>query len=173
MGPEAKLYKKLRQKSKGISWIRIENYSSLGTPDLLGYNTSGTFFTVELKVTKGKKLKFSPHQIAFHVKHPRNTFIIAQALGPRASKTFSVSMYRGSRIRELAERGLELEACCLGLEASIDYLLSIWQIVAGAWCLVLVSIGHNDARQNVAAWRLELGAFIFLSSPGARCAGPG
>jgi hypothetical protein len=125
MGPEAKLYKKLRQKSKGISWIRIENYSSLGTPDLLGYNNSGTFFTVELKVTKGKKLKFSPHQIAFHVKHPRNTFIIAQALGPRASKTFSVSMYHGSRIRELASRGLELEACGLGLEDSIRYLLSI------------------------------------------------
>jgi hypothetical protein len=134
MGPEAKLYKKLRQKSKGISWIRIENYSSLGTPDLLGYNNSGTFFTVELKVTKGKKLKFSPHQIAFHVKHPLNTFIIAQALGPRASKTFPIPkpwvdepiyMFRGSQIRELASRGLELEACGLGLEDSIRYLLSI------------------------------------------------
>ena len=134
MGPEAKLYKKLRQKSKGISWIRIENYSSLGTPDLLGYNTSGTFFTVELKVTKGKKLKFSPHQIAFHVKHPHNTFIIAQALGPRASKTFPIPkpwadepiyMFRGSQIRELASRGLELDACGLGLEDSIRYLLSI------------------------------------------------
>jgi len=125
MGPEAKLYQKIRKNSKGISWNRLENRSLSGTPDLLGYNTSGHFFTVELKVTKGKKLKFSPHQIAFHVKHPHNTFIIAQALGPRASKTFSVSMYRGSRIRELAERGLELDACGLGLEASIDYLLSI------------------------------------------------
>ena len=125
MGPESKLYKKLLKKTPGIVWNRIENLSNVGTPDLLGYNNSGTFFTVELKVTKGKKLKFSPHQIAFHVKHPRNTFIIAQALGPRASKTFSVSMYHGSRIRELAERGLELDACCLGLEASIDYLLSI------------------------------------------------
>ena len=35
MGPEAKLYKKLRKVSKEISWIRIENLSSLGTPDLL------------------------------------------------------------------------------------------------------------------------------------------
>ena len=57
MGPEAKLYKKLRKVSKEISWIRIENLSSLGTPDLLGYNTSGTFFTVELKCTKGNKIK--------------------------------------------------------------------------------------------------------------------
>ena len=134
MGPEAKLYQKLRKNSKGISWIRIENLSSLGTPDLLGYNTSGHFFTVELKVTKGKKLKFSPHQIAFHVKHPHNTFIIAEALGPRASKTFPIPkpwadepiyMCRGSRIRELAACGLELEACSLGLEACRLELLSI------------------------------------------------
>ena len=115
MGPEAKLYQKLRKNSKGISWIRIENLSSLGTPDLLGYNTSGHFFTVELKVTKGKKLRFSPHQIAFHVKHPHNTFIIAEARGPRSSKL--IQMYRGSRIMELAASGLKLEACCLGLEA--------------------------------------------------------
>ena len=115
MGPEAKLYQKLRKNSKGISWIRIENYSSLGTPDLLGYNTSGHFFTVELKVTKGKKLKFSPHQIAFHKTHPKNTFIIAEALGPRSTKL--VQMFSGSRIRELAACGLKLEASCLGLEA--------------------------------------------------------
>ena len=125
MGPEAKLYQKLRKNPKGIIWNRIENLSSLGTPDLLGYNDSGTFFTVELKVTKGKKLKFSPHQIAFHVKHPHNTFIIAEALGPRAFKTFSVSMYRGSQIRELVRDGLELEACSLGLEACRLELLSI------------------------------------------------
>jgi len=54
MGPEAKLYQKLRKKSSGIVWTRLENLSSLGTPDLLGYNDSGTFFTVELKVTKVK-----------------------------------------------------------------------------------------------------------------------
>ena len=125
MGPEAKLYQKLRKKSSGIVWTRLENISLLGTPDLLGYNTFGNFFTVELKVTRGNKLKFSPHQIAFHVKHPHNTFIIAQALGPRASKTFPISMYRGSRIRELARDGLKLEACCLGLEACRLELLSI------------------------------------------------
>ena len=63
MGPEAKLYQKLRKNSKGIVWTRLENLSSLGNPDVLGYNTLGTFFTVELKVTRGNKLKFSPHQI--------------------------------------------------------------------------------------------------------------
>ena len=86
MGPEAKLYQKVRKNIKDISWTRIENLSSLGTPDLLGYNNSGHFFTLELKCTKGNKVRFSPHQIAFHKSHPKNTFILVEALGPRSSK---------------------------------------------------------------------------------------
>ena len=120
MGPEAKLYKKLKTKSPKIIWTRIENLSLLGCPDLLGYNNSGHFFTVELKVSKSNKLKFSPHQIAWHIAHPNNTFIIAEALGPRSVNRFH--MYRGSRIMELEACGLELEACCLGLEACRLYL---------------------------------------------------
>ena len=117
MGPESKFYKEIKRKLPEFSWIRIENISLLGTPDLLVYNTSGHFRTVELKVTKGKKLKFSPHQIAFHLRHPHNTFIMAKTLGPLPPKTFSVSMFRGSRIRELATQGLELEACYSGWDA--------------------------------------------------------
>ena len=119
MGPEAKLYKKVRKNIKDISWIRIENLSSLGTPDLLGYNTSGTFFTVELKVTKGNKVRFSPHQIAFHKRHKKNTFILVEALGQRASKLFQYYLIPGSRISELVACGLrpKLDACCLTLEA--------------------------------------------------------
>jgi Holliday junction resolvase len=112
MGPERKLYQKIKKNITSISWIRLENLSSSGTPDLLGYNNSGTFFTVELKVTKGNKIKFSPHQIAFHVKHPNNTFICIQHLGSGA-----VKLFRGSRIKELVACGFKLDACCLGLEA--------------------------------------------------------
>jgi hypothetical protein len=110
--PEAKFYAKVKKTIKDISWIRLENNSLLGTPDLLGYNTSGHFFTVELKVCKGNKIRFSPHQIAFHVKHPHNTFIMVEALG-----SGTVKLFRGSRIEELVACGLELEACSLGLEA--------------------------------------------------------
>ena len=117
MGPEAKLYKKLKKATPRIIWNRIENLSLLGMPDLLGYNTNRHFFTVELKVSKRNKLKFSPHQIAWHVAHPHNTFILAEALGPRLGKLFP-----GSRIRELAACGFRLEACCLGLEACASYL---------------------------------------------------
>ena len=115
MGEEQKLYKKLKEFTPQIIWNRIENLSIPGMPDLLGYNNSGTFFTVELKVTKGRKIRFSPHQIAFHVTHPNNTYILVAALGPRAVNRYQ--MFRGSRIRELVTSGLELEASCLGLEA--------------------------------------------------------
>ena len=115
MGAEQKLYKKLKKFTPQIIWNRIENLSIPGMPDLLGYNTSGTFFTVELKVTKSNKIRFSPHQIAWHVQHPNNSFILAEARGPRAVNRFQ--MFRGSRIMELAACGLKLDACCLGLEA--------------------------------------------------------
>ena len=117
MGPEAKFYKEIKRKLPEFSFVRIENSSLLGTPDLLVCNTSGNFCTLEIKVTKGNKIRFSPHQIAFHKRHPNNTFIIVKALGPLPPTTFSVSMYRGSCISELAACGLELEACCLGLDA--------------------------------------------------------
>jgi hypothetical protein len=84
-------------------------------PDLLGYNKSGTFFTVELKVTEGRKIRFSPHQIAFHKTHPKNSYILVQARGPRSANRYQ--MFRGSRITELVALGLELEALCLGLDA--------------------------------------------------------
>mgnify|MGYP000011616387 FL=1 len=117
MGPEAKLYQNVKKNFKQFSLIRLENLSLLGTPDLLVSNNSGHFFTIELKVTKGNMLRFSPHQIGFHLKHPHNTFILAQALGPRATKTSPISMYRGSRISELVTSGLKLDACYSGWDA--------------------------------------------------------
>jgi len=117
MGPEAKFYQKIKRNFKLLSLIRIENSSLLGTPDLLVCNTSGHFCTLELKVTKGNKIRFSPHQIAFHKRHPKNTFIMVKALGPLPPKTSPISMYRGSRITDLVREGLTLPACCYGLDA--------------------------------------------------------
>ena len=117
MGPERKLYQKIRKNITGISWIRLENNSLFGTPDLLAYNTSGHFFTVELKVTKGNKIRFSPHQIAFHVKHPTNTFIMLEHLG-----SGDVKLFPGSMIQELVACGLSLDPLCLGLEACGSFL---------------------------------------------------
>ena len=110
MGPEAKLYKDLKKNTKGIIWNRIENLSLLGMPDVLGYNSSGVFFTVELKVTKGNKVRFSPHQIAFHKTHPKKTFILLKTLGQRGLK-----LVPGSEIHDLWSKG---HGSCLTLAPS-------------------------------------------------------
>ena len=127
MGPERKLYLKLKKNTPGIKWTRLENISLLGTPDLLGYNDSGNFFTVELKVTKGKKVKFSPHQIAFHVEHPHNSHLLIEALGPRSSKLIGWYLYRGSRIKELVTQGLRLEPDAWGSDPS-SLMLVAWPL---------------------------------------------
>ena len=114
---ERKLYEKLKRNCNKISWIRLENLSLSGTPDLLGYNTNSHFFTVELKVTKSNKVRFSPHQIAFHVKHPNNTFILVEHLGQ-----CTVKLFPGSVITKLVACGLELEPLCLGLDACCLWL---------------------------------------------------
>ena len=119
--PETKFWHEIKtfvtKNNCKLSFTRLENSASWGTPDLLGYNSNGVFFTVELKVTKTNKVRFSPHQIAFHVKHPNNSFILVKTLTP-----VSVKLYQGKSIRELVACGLELEACCLELEACVKNL---------------------------------------------------
>ena len=112
MGPEKKLWRELKKVTPEIKWTRIENTGALGTPDLLGYNKNSAFFTVELKVTKGNKVNFSPHQISFHITHPHTTFILVKSLKETTYKTFS-----GSRILELVACGFKLETSCLSLDA--------------------------------------------------------
>ena len=98
MRPETKLWHDLKKSTPQIKWTRLESSASFGLPDLLGYNKNHIFFTVELKIIYANKIRFSPHQIAFHVRHPKNTFILASAQAPR-----SVKLYPGSMILELRE----------------------------------------------------------------------
>ena len=109
---ETKFWHEIKKSTPEIKWTRIENTSLLGTPDLLGYNINKHFFTVELKVTKSNKVTFSPHQIAFHVKHPENTFIMVKHLASR-----DVKLYEGKVIEQLVACGLKLDACRSGLDA--------------------------------------------------------
>jgi Holliday junction resolvase len=67
---ESKLWQEVKKKITQISFTRLESWASAGVPDLLCYNKNNKFFTIELKVIRGKKLKFSPHQISFHIRHP-------------------------------------------------------------------------------------------------------
>jgi hypothetical protein len=112
---ERQLWRKLKNATTSISWTRLENWALFGTPDLLGYTSLGTFFTVELKSTNLKNpnlVRFSPHQISFHIKHKKNTFILVACALDQL-----VRLYPGSRILELVDSGLRLEPLACGLEA--------------------------------------------------------
>ena len=118
---ERQLWRKLKNESKRITWTRLENWALFGTPDLLGYAPSGNFFTVELKSITLKNpnfVRFSPHQISFHIKHKKNTFIlVACTLDPL------VRLYSGSQVPELVDSGIrELEPLACGLDSCIRLL---------------------------------------------------
>ena len=117
MKPETKFYAQVKKNFKQFSLIRLENLSLPGTPDLLVYNNNRHFFTLELKVTKTNKIRFSPHQIAFHVKHPKNSFILVLDACLMLPK-----LYEGSRIRELVACGLTLEPKVSGFREIENYL---------------------------------------------------
>jgi Holliday junction resolvase len=128
--PESKFWKEWKAFTPNILWTRLENMSSLGTPDLLGYNKNKTFFTVELKVTTGNSVRLSPHQMSFHIRHPENTFILVKSLASSISKLDdkkldNVKLYEGKNIKELAARGLQLAAHCEGLDACRLHLESL------------------------------------------------
>ena len=118
---ERQLWRKLKNESKRISWTRLENWALFGTPDLLGYTSNGTFFTVELKATSPKKpnfVRFSPHQISFHIKHKKNTFVLVAC----SLKLGHFRLYPGSRILELVDSGLKLEPLACGLSSCVAVL---------------------------------------------------
>ena len=116
MNPEKKFWYEIKafnlKNNCELSFTRVENTASWGTPDILGYNRNRNFFTIELKVTKTNKVRLSPHQIAFHVKHPDNTFIMVKALSLNVIK-----LYEGRFIKELVTYGLSLDACASDLGA--------------------------------------------------------
>ena len=117
MKPETKFYAQDKKHFKEFSLIRLENLSVPGTPDLLVYNNNCNFFTIELKVTKTNKIKFSPHQIGFHVKHPLNTFILVLDASLNVPK-----LYEGKDIRNLVSRGLSLEPKSMGWDSCVKTL---------------------------------------------------
>ena len=117
---ERQLWRKLKNASTSISWTRLENWALFGTPDLLGYNNNQHFFTLELKATSLKNpnlVRFSPHQISFHIKHKKNTFILVACALDQL-----VRLYPGSGILELVDSGLRLEPLACGLKSCVSVL---------------------------------------------------
>ena len=118
MKHETKLWRIIKKHTPAIRWNRIENAINSGIPDLLGSLENSNFFTVELKITyDNKTVRFSPHQIAFHIRHPKNSFILAiQSLDQ------CLKLYEGNQIESLATQGLKLDPICEGFESCIERL---------------------------------------------------
>jgi len=115
---ESKFYNELKRITPQIRWTRLENTSVLGTPDLLGYNANQHFFTIELKIANGSKVRLSPHQISFHIRHPKNTFILVKTKA-------DCHLYSGNQVRELFEKGLSVKPIVRGLRESCLYFENI------------------------------------------------
>jgi len=96
MKPESKFWQQVKKNTPKIKWTRLESWASFGVPDLLGYHDSCGFFMVELKVAKGSKIHFSPHQILFHTTMTKRNFILV-----RGASASSVKLYQSSAIHEL------------------------------------------------------------------------
>ena len=78
MKPEPKFWKLIKKKPPKIQWTRLESWASFGVPDLLGYNDNCGFFMVEMKIARGPKISFSPHQKMFHLTRTNRNFILLQ-----------------------------------------------------------------------------------------------
>ena len=145
---ERDLWKLLKKSNAGILFDRIENWALPGIPDLLGYNQNKIFFTLELKVIKGNKIRFSPHQVAWHLRHGPGAFILVarpvnrgknttvnivnvqqrpkwvDVGGLRAGGPTHFFLYEGRQIMDLVERGLKVDPIVGGLRIDeiIKYL---------------------------------------------------
>ena len=98
MKPEQKLYHLFKKNlNKETLITRLEVYSAHGVSDLLLYNNAG-FCMVELKIQRGKKISFSPHQVLFHTTRSKRNFILVQGPGgPRST----IKLYSSNNINQL------------------------------------------------------------------------
>lgn len=95
MKPESKFWKLIKKNTPKIQWTRLESWASFGVPDLVGYNDNCGFFMVELKVTKSKKVHFSPHQRMFHLTRTQRNFILLRDASLGAIKLYESSAIPG------------------------------------------------------------------------------
>jgi len=93
--PESKFWKLIKKNTPKIQWTRLESWASFGVPDLVGYHDSCGFFMVELKVTKTKKVHFSPHQKMFHLTRTQRNFILLRDASLGAIKLYESSAIPG------------------------------------------------------------------------------
>ena len=107
--PESAFNKKIQDNLPDACITRLESRTGLGIPDML-IALGEVFVMLENKVCPlgAKKVKLSPHQVAFHIKHSiarAPTFIMVQHQ-LRTEKYKSLSLYAGHQAIDLLEKGI-------------------------------------------------------------------
>lgn len=99
---------------------RLESWATLGVPDLLVCDDEGVFHLIELKSITGKAAKLSPHQISFFSRHSNASVwvLIYRSGGAIAPQVY---LFHGSKVLELAEKGLNAEPCGVWEERGMDW----------------------------------------------------
>ena len=136
--PETKLYQRLKENLPNCLITRIESRINLGIPDcFIALGISREFVPVELKVVnRGKKVRLSPHQIAFHHRHAEKGFrtfllVLHVPFGRSATKDGELLLYGGEQVMELAKGGIDTEP------------LAAWPYGAVPWELVGLALAEG------------------------------
>ena len=117
MKPEQKLYHLFKKNlNKDTLITRLEVYSAHGVSDLLLYNNAG-FCMVELKIQRGKKISFSPHQVLFHTPRSKRNFILVNQA--RKGGQPSVILYGANSIDKLI----------IGIDKAVPLAVNDWQLI--------------------------------------------
>ena len=111
---ESALYKLLRARLTEVSLNRLETRVALGMPDCLAALPTGQWVTLELKVVaSGRKIRLSPHQVAFHVRHAHMpSWIVVQYWPPGTARAPDsiLLLYHGSQAQALLDTGIDTPA---------------------------------------------------------------
>ena len=110
--PEARFNKMIKENLPNSHITRLESRVGLGIPDMLvALDPPGRFVMIEAKyVPEGsKKIKISPHQASFHLKHadlkcPTFFAVLQKQKGVRYNR---VMLFRGNQVEELLTIGVE------------------------------------------------------------------
>ena len=125
-GPEGLLHKRLRNLPRSLI-VRLENRVNLGLPDCLVALPPTKYVLIELKVvTRGKKVRLSPHQIAFALSHSTiglPTYILIE-WHPKATTKLAekrLLLYSGCQAQELYLHGVHTPAMASWALNAVDW----------------------------------------------------
>lgn len=127
MAKESSLYNALRSRlsDAGVSVMRVETRVALGMPDCLVALPSGQWATLELKVVaSGRKIRLSPHQIAFHVRHAHMpSWILVQYWPPGTARMPDsvLLLYGAAQARQLLETGVDTAPALRALWRDVEW----------------------------------------------------